>query len=60
MSLKDEMERQLAVPIKVRAGAPGSLKVLLDGEQIFSKKQAGHSPNANELVRLIREKTARR
>ena len=56
MSLKNEVERELGVPIRLRAGAPGSLKVLLNGEPIFSKKQAGRSPNAAEIVRLIREK----
>ncbi|HEX3746991.1 MAG TPA: Rdx family protein [Bryobacteraceae bacterium] len=51
------MERELGIPIRVRAGAPGSLRVLLDGEEIYTKKQAGRSPNAAEIVELIRSKT---
>jgi hypothetical protein len=31
------------------------LRVLLNGEQIYSKKQAGRSPDAAEIIRLIRE-----
>ena len=55
MSLKNEIERELGIPIKLRAGAPGSLSVLLNGEQIYSKKQSGRSPDAAEIIRLIRE-----
>jgi selT/selW/selH-like putative selenoprotein len=57
VSLKNEIERELAIPIRLRAGGPGSFSVLLNGEQIYSKKQAGRSPNAHEIMRLIREKT---
>ena len=57
MSLKNNMERELGVPIRLRAGAPGSFIVLLNGEQIYSKKQAGHSPNPAEVIELIRAKT---
>ena len=56
MSLKNDIERDLGIPIRLRAGAPGSLNVILNGEQIFSKKQAGHSPTAAEILKLIREK----
>lgn len=50
------MQRELGVPIRLRAGAPGSLTVIVDGEQIFSKKQAGRSPNAAELIQMIRSR----
>ena len=60
MSLKNEMERKLGIPIRLRAGAPGSFRVLLDGEQIYSKKQAERSPDADEIVRLIQQKSAQR
>jgi predicted Rdx family selenoprotein len=56
VSLKDSLEHELGVPIRVRAGAPGSLRVLVDGEELYSKKQAGDSPNAAEIVKLIRAK----
>jgi len=60
VSLKNEIERELGIPIRLRAGAPGSFSVLLNGEQIYSKKQAGRSPDAGEIIKLIRETTPRR
>ena len=54
MSLKNNIERELGVPIRLRAGAPGALDVYVDSERIYSKKQVGRSPTADELVTLIR------
>jgi len=51
------MERELGVPIRLRAGAPGSLTVLVNGEIIFSKKESGRSPNSAELIQMIRSRT---
>ncbi len=56
MSLKNDIEQELGIPIRVRAGAPGSLNIFVDGEQIFSLKQAGRSPTSAEIIGLIREK----
>ena len=56
MSLKKDIERELGIPTRVRAGAPGSLRILVDGDQIYSKKEEGHSPNRAEIMRLIRDK----
>jgi selT/selW/selH-like putative selenoprotein len=56
VSLKNILERELGIRIRLRAGAPGSLDVLLNGEQVYSKKQAGRSPNAAEIIELIRER----
>ena len=60
MSLKNDIERELRVPIRLRAGAPGSLRVLIDGEQIYSKKEAHRPPNADEIISLIRARTSER
>jgi len=60
VSLKNDIERELGVPIRLRAGAPGSFNVLLNGEQIYSKSKTGRSPNAAEIIRLIREKSPER
>jgi predicted Rdx family selenoprotein len=60
VSLKNEIERELGIPIRLRAGAPGSLTVLLNGEQIYSKTREGRSPDAGEIIRLIRETTPQR
>ena len=59
MSLKNDLESQLGVPVRLRAGAPGSLRVLVDGDQIYSKKEAGRSPNVAEIIKLVREKGKR-
>ena len=45
------------MPIRVRAGAPGALKVLVNGEPIYSKKETGRLPSAEEIISLIRRKT---
>ena len=37
MSLKTDIERELGVPIRLRAGGPGALDVYVNGEQIYSK-----------------------
>jgi selT/selW/selH-like putative selenoprotein len=56
VSLKKDLEQELGIPIRLRAGAPGSFRVFLDGEEIYSKKRAGHSPQSAEIIRLLREK----
>jgi predicted Rdx family selenoprotein len=56
VSLKNAVERELGTSVRVRAGAPGSLNVLLNGQQIISKKEAGRWPTAAEILKLIREK----
>jgi hypothetical protein len=39
---------------RVRWGGFGQLDVLVDGKLVVSKKQAGRSPTAAEIVRLAR------
>lgn len=60
MSLKNDIEREFGVPIRLRAGAPGALDVFVDGEQIYSKKKTGRLPTADEVINLVRSKLARR
>jgi len=47
----------LGIHARLRAGSPGSLRLLVDGEQIYSKKETGRSPTASEIINLIREKS---
>lgn len=54
MRLKKDIEREFAVPVRLRAGMPGALDVFVDGEQIYSKKSTGRLPAADELIKLIR------
>lgn len=56
MSLKKQIEGELGIPVRVRMGGPGSLDVFADGEQIFSKKNTGRMPSAQELIGRIRPK----
>ena len=58
MRLKDRLERELGIPIRLRAGSLGSLQILVNGESIYSKKQTGHLPSAEEMVALVRDKAA--
>jgi selT/selW/selH-like putative selenoprotein len=54
VSLKNALEREFEVPVRLRAGGPGALDVYLNGEQVFSKKRSGRLPLATELIGLIR------
>jgi hypothetical protein len=56
VSLKNSIEHELGTPIRLRIGAPGSLIVLVNGDQIYSKRQAGRSPNADEIIKMIRDR----
>jgi len=56
VSLRDKLEQALHIPVRLRAGAPGSLRVLLNGEAIYSKKDSGRAPDVDALIRSIREK----
>ena len=60
MSLKNDIERELALPIRLRIGAPGALDVFVDGEQIYSKKKSGRLPTSGELINIIRSKVVGR
>ena len=56
MSLKEDIEDKLKIPTRLRLGAPGALDVFVDGQKIYSKKQTGRLPTADEIIELIRER----
>ena len=56
MSLKKSIEGTLKIPTRIRLGGPGALDVFVDGQRIYSKKQAGRLPNADEIIGLIRDR----
>jgi predicted Rdx family selenoprotein len=58
VSLKNDIERELGTPVRVRSGAPGSLTVVVDGEKLFSRKESGQPPKSAEIVQLIRRKSS--
>jgi hypothetical protein len=39
---------------RIKWGGLGQLDVLIDGKVVFSKKQAGRSPTAAEIIRAAR------
>ena len=54
MSLKESIEGQLKIPTRIRLGGPGALDVFVDKQRIYSKKQSGRLPEADEIIKLIR------
>jgi hypothetical protein len=54
VSLKENIEGQLKIPARIRFGGPGALDVFVDGQRVYSKKQAGRSPTVDEIIELIR------
>ena len=54
MSLKESVEAKLKIPTRIRVGGPGALDVFVDGQRIYSKKQTGRLPTADEIIELIR------
>ena len=54
MSLKESIEGKLKIPTQIRLGGPGSLDIFLDKQKIYSKKQTGRLPTADEVIELIR------
>ena len=54
MSLKESIEAKLKIPTRIRLGRPGALDVFVDSNKIYSKKQTGRLPTADEIIELIR------
>jgi hypothetical protein len=57
VSLKDSIESKLEIPTRIRLGGPGALDVFLDNQKIYSKKQTGRLPTADEIIDLISART---
>ena len=53
MCLKNDIEKQLGIPTKIKMGAPGAMDIFLDGQKIFSYKETGRMPAPSEVIRLI-------
>ncbi len=53
MRLRDEIQRSLGTPAKIRWGAFGELTVTVDGRPVFSKREAGRVPEPGEIARLL-------
>jgi predicted Rdx family selenoprotein len=55
VSLKESIEAKLKIPTRIRLGGPGTLDVFVDKQRIYSKKQTGRLPTADEIIELIRD-----
>lgn len=53
MRLRDEIQRSLGTPVRIRLGGLGELTVTADGRTVFSTRQAGRLPEPGEIVRLL-------
>ena len=53
MSLKLDIEKKLGIPVKLKAGMPGSMDVYLDGQRIFSKAQTGRMAQFADIAPAI-------
>lgn len=56
MSLKQAIEKELGLPVKLKAGMPGSLDIFADRERIYSKAKAGPMPQPAEIVSAIAQR----
>lgn len=54
MSLKQDIERELKIPVALKMGRAGSLNVYADGEQIYSYQRTGKLPIAREIIGALR------
>jgi len=50
--LRDELAK-VEIPARIRWGGFGELAVTVDGRTVFSKRQAGRLPDADEIRRLV-------
>jgi len=54
VSLRESIEGKLEIPTNIRLGGPGALDLFVDDDKIYSKKQTGRLPTADEIIELIR------
>jgi predicted Rdx family selenoprotein len=57
VSLKDSLEKEFGVKVPIRAGAPGSLNLFLNGEKIFSRQQQNQPPSPAAIIQQVRAKS---
>ncbi len=58
MSLKQDIEKQLGITVKLKAGMPGSLDIYADRERIYSKSKSGPLPHSPEIISAIKRRQA--
>jgi Rdx family len=58
VSLKQAIEKQLGIPVTLKAGMPGALDIYADRERIYSKARTGAMPQTAEIVSAIAQRQA--
>ncbi len=53
MSLKQDIEKKLGIPVKLKAGMPGSMDVYVDRQRVFSKAQIGRMAQYSDIAPMI-------
>jgi len=53
--LREELHRE-GITAPIRLGGLGELTVRVDGQPVFSYKQAGRMPQPGEVARLVKER----
>ena len=51
--LKKDLDKRLGTNTKIKTGAPGALDVIVDGRKVFSYKEQGRIPSADEIVHSV-------
>ncbi len=57
MSLKQDIERELGIPVRIKMGGPGSLNIFANGKKIFSYQESHKHPNSPEIIASLRSLT---
>jgi hypothetical protein len=56
VSLKQDLERELKVPVKLKLGRPGALNVYADGQQVYSYQRTKKYPVTAQIIELLRSR----
>jgi len=54
VSLKQDIERELHIPVQIKMGSPGSLNVFANGKKVFSYQETHKHPKSPEIIALLR------
>ena len=53
-SLQKDLAKTFDVTPKIKMGGQGQLDVIVDGNIVFSRQQAGRFPTAAEIIEVVR------
>jgi hypothetical protein len=53
VSLKQDIERELKTPVRIKMGRPGALNIYANGQQVYSYQRTGRMPSSAEIISLL-------